>query len=65
MNSSMSEYTSFTASMSEYTRTQTSTLTTHTVQTQYSSTMGKPTSSTIPSATLSHLHTTGVLIWAR
>ena len=33
MNSSMSEYTSFTANMSEYTQTQINTLTIHTVQT--------------------------------
>ena len=33
MNSSFSEYTSFTANMSEYTQTQINTLTIHTVQT--------------------------------
>ena len=63
MNSSMSEYTSFTASMSEYTQTQINTLTIHTVQTQCTVVQWEnPLAVQYPSATLSHLHTTEVLI---
>jgi len=58
MNISMSEYTSFRANKSEYTQTQIHLLFSQCTVVQWEN----PLAVQYPSATLSHLHTTGVLI---
>ena len=65
MNSSMSEYTSFTANMSEIQNTHKHKYTYHSHSSNSQCTVVQwenPLAVQYPSATLSHLHTTGVLI---